>query len=201
MGTMWPFKAKAPRCASFPVSIYKLDAPIAGVAGLVEFSADQYASMGRVFEGERNYNAPPTNFLGQQWTVMLQTVNGQICKIVISQLLKTKQDATPAAMICGVDFAPAPPPRWKDGPPLRGPRTHGPRREAAQTHAIFGIGHRRSLAGLSVASGPGRCPPLRAAQMMRPAPSSRLLWSPTCSGRDASWKWRISFFGISSILR
>jgi hypothetical protein len=54
---MWPFRSKTPGRASCPIDIYRLDAPIAGLSGLVEFSANQYAAMGgRVFEGERNYN-------------------------------------------------------------------------------------------------------------------------------------------------
>jgi hypothetical protein len=55
----WPFNSKTRTSASFPIDIYRLNAPIAGLSGLVEFSSDQYAAMGgRVFEGERNYNAP-----------------------------------------------------------------------------------------------------------------------------------------------
>jgi hypothetical protein len=95
---MWPFKAKAPTRASFPIGDYRLDASIGGMSRIVEFSASQYATMGRVFEGERNFNAPAINFLGQRWPVMLQTVNGQICKIAINLLLRTKQGANPVAM-------------------------------------------------------------------------------------------------------
>ena len=95
---MWPFKTKAPTATSFPVGIYKLDAPITGLTGLVEFSPSEYATMGRVFEGERNFNAPRVDFLGKQWKVMLQTVNGQICKIAPFLLLASKQEANPIAM-------------------------------------------------------------------------------------------------------
>jgi hypothetical protein len=50
---VWPFKSKTPTSASFPIDIYRLDAPIAGLSGLVEFSADQYVAMGgRVFENK-----------------------------------------------------------------------------------------------------------------------------------------------------
>ena len=42
---------------SFPIGEYKLDA-IVDVTSLREFSAVEYAAVGREFEGEKNYNAP-----------------------------------------------------------------------------------------------------------------------------------------------
>jgi hypothetical protein len=68
------------------------------LTGLVEFSASQYAAMGCVFEGEKNYNAPVINFLDQQWMVELQTVKGQISKIALHTILRTEQAANPIAM-------------------------------------------------------------------------------------------------------
>ena len=94
----WPFKAKAAAHASFPVGKYRLDGSIDGLAGLVEFSDTEYATMGCEFEGERNYNAPPVNFLGRQWNLMLGTVRGKIYKIAPYLELKTKQEANPIAM-------------------------------------------------------------------------------------------------------
>src|SRR5262249_10296517 len=66
--------------------------------GLVEFSPSEYSTMGSFFQGEQNFNAPPVNFLGRQWKVMLQTVNGQICKIAPYLLLTDKQEANVIAM-------------------------------------------------------------------------------------------------------
>jgi hypothetical protein len=97
---VWPFKSKTLSRASFPIDIYRLDAPIAGLSGLAEFSANQYATMGgRVFEGERNYNAPAIKVFGdKKWNVMLQTVNGFISKITINVLLSTEREANQVAM-------------------------------------------------------------------------------------------------------
>jgi hypothetical protein len=94
----WPFQAKAPTHASFPIGKYKLDASVDGVAGLVEFSATEYATMGRQFESERDYNGPPVTFLSRQWKLMLGTVQGKIYKIAPYLELKTKQEANPIAM-------------------------------------------------------------------------------------------------------
>ena len=65
---------------SFPIGEYKLDA-VVDVTSLTEFSATEYAVMGRQFESEKNYNAPPVNFLNRQWNLQLGTVNGKIYKI------------------------------------------------------------------------------------------------------------------------
>jgi hypothetical protein len=62
---------------NFPIPYYMLDAPVGGLDGLVEFTAEEYLAMGgRVFEGERNYNARQIDFCGQRWEVQLQTVEG-----------------------------------------------------------------------------------------------------------------------------
>jgi hypothetical protein len=66
---------------SFSVGPYRLDAPVGDLTGLVEFSTAEYAIIGRLFKGEKSYNAPPVQFLGRRWQLRIQTVNGQICKI------------------------------------------------------------------------------------------------------------------------
>jgi hypothetical protein len=92
------FKPEAPTRAAFPVGLYRLDAPIAELPGLVAFSPNQYAAMGgRQFEGETNYNAPTLNFLDHNWVVMLQTVGGKICKIAIHLVLGAAYDGNPVA--------------------------------------------------------------------------------------------------------
>jgi hypothetical protein len=68
------------------------------LTGLVEFSAEEYADMGRQFKGEKNYNAPPVQFLGRTWRIMIQTVNGQICKIAPYIELTSKLEADHVAM-------------------------------------------------------------------------------------------------------
>ncbi len=94
----WPFRSKAPTRASFSVGSYRLDAPVGNLTGLVEFSAEEYADMGRQFKGEKNYNAPPVQFLGRTWRIMIQTVNGQICKIAPYIELTSKLEADHVAM-------------------------------------------------------------------------------------------------------
>jgi hypothetical protein len=81
----------------FTVGPYLLDASISGLAGLTEFSQVQYASMGRHFVNEKDFNAPPLLFLDHTWDVMLQTVDGKICKIVISTIVNSKATATAIA--------------------------------------------------------------------------------------------------------
>ncbi len=96
--TRLPFQTKTPMQASFPIGKYRLDASIDGLAGLVEFSATEYATIGRQFEGEKNYNAPEVTFLGRPWKLMLGTVQGRIYKIAPYLELRTKQEANPVAM-------------------------------------------------------------------------------------------------------
>ena len=94
----WPFRPKTPAHASFSVGRYRLDDPIGDLTGLVEFSADEYATMGRQFEAETNYNTNNVPFLDRHWQVMLQTVNGYITKIAPRIELISKQEANPIAI-------------------------------------------------------------------------------------------------------
>lgn len=82
---------------SFQVGQYKLDATVEGVNGLTEFSASEYAAMGRQFEGEKNFNAPPVTFLGRQWKLQLGTVHGKIYKIAPYLLVRDKKEANSVA--------------------------------------------------------------------------------------------------------
>lgn len=83
---------------SFGIGAYRLDDSVEGFSDLMEFSPAEYAAMGRQFEGEKNYNAPPTLFLGRSWNVSLQSVNGRICKIAPYLVLPSKDQANPIAM-------------------------------------------------------------------------------------------------------
>jgi len=77
---------------SFPIGEYKLDARV-DVIGLTEFSAVEYAVMGRQFEGEKNYNAPSVTFLNREWKLQLGTVNGKIYKIAPFLEFEDRNDA------------------------------------------------------------------------------------------------------------
>jgi len=77
----WPFQGKAAPPESFAIGKYKLDGSVEGLGGLIEFSPNEYAAMGRQFVGEKDYNALPVTFLGRPWEVMVQAVHGRICAI------------------------------------------------------------------------------------------------------------------------
>jgi hypothetical protein len=94
----WPFRPKRPTHTSFAVGPYRLDAPIGDLTGLVEFSAEEYAAMGRQFKGERSYNTSSVQFAGRPWHVMLQAVNGRISKIAPYIELVSKEEANRIAM-------------------------------------------------------------------------------------------------------
>jgi hypothetical protein len=94
----WPFRRQTPTHASFSVGPYRLNAPIAELTALVEFSPEEYAIMGRQFKGERSYNARQIMFLDRPWQVMIQTVNGHISKIAPRIELTSKREANPIAM-------------------------------------------------------------------------------------------------------
>jgi len=82
----------------FPIGQYKLDAPVAGLSDLKEFSATEYSVLGRPFEGETDYDTHPVVFLGRSWHLQLGTVHGRIYKIAPYLLLEDKQDADAAAI-------------------------------------------------------------------------------------------------------
>ncbi|HXZ02817.1 MAG TPA: hypothetical protein VEI03_22700 [Stellaceae bacterium] len=89
----WLTRRKAPRRASFPIGVYRLDSPVEGLAGLVEFTPTEYAQLAHRYEGEKNYNAPPVLFLGHSWRAMLQTAYDQICKITLYMEVPEKPEA------------------------------------------------------------------------------------------------------------
>ena len=82
----------------FLIDSYRLDAPVNELVGLTEFSPTEYATMGRQFESEKNYNAAPVSFLGHSWNAKLQTVHGQVCKIALCLVFPGKHEANPVAM-------------------------------------------------------------------------------------------------------
>jgi hypothetical protein len=90
--------ARIPTHESFAVGMYRLDIPIRDHEGLVEFSPQEYETMGRQFDGEKNYNAPDVLFLGRSWNLMLQTVNGKISKIAPYLVLTSKPEANSVAL-------------------------------------------------------------------------------------------------------
>ena len=77
---------------TFPIGKYSLDDAV-DPTGMVEFSESEYLMMGRDFEGEVNYNAPPVRFLNKEWQLQLATVNGKIYKIAPFIEFSDKQDA------------------------------------------------------------------------------------------------------------
>ena len=82
---------------NFAFGKFKLDEKVDDLTELVEFSPAKYAIMIRRFKGEQNYDAPPINFLGRPWQLMLSTVHGQICKIAVNISLSNEREANPIA--------------------------------------------------------------------------------------------------------
>ena len=82
----------------FAIGSYKLNAPVKELAGLTEFSTAEYVIMGRHFEGEKNYNAPPVTFLGREWKLQLGTVHGNIYKVAPYLAFKDKREANLVAV-------------------------------------------------------------------------------------------------------
>jgi hypothetical protein len=89
----WPFQSDVSPRESFAVGSYKLDGPVEGLGGLIEFSPDEYAAIGRRFVGEKDYNALPVTLLDRPWEVMVQAVHGRICAIAPYLLAASRRDA------------------------------------------------------------------------------------------------------------
>jgi hypothetical protein len=94
----WPFQGKAPPREIFAIGRYKLDRSVDGLGGLIEFSPNEYAAIGRQFVSEKDFNALPVDFLGHAWEVMIQAVHGRICAIAPYLLLANSADANRIAM-------------------------------------------------------------------------------------------------------
>jgi hypothetical protein len=82
----------------FPVGEYKLDAQVPNLPNLKEFTRAEYSVLGRPFEGETDYDAPPVIFLEYSWQLQLGTVKGKIYKIAPYLRFTDKQDANAVAM-------------------------------------------------------------------------------------------------------
>jgi hypothetical protein len=65
---------------------------------LQEFSRDEYSVMGRRFEGEKNFHAPPVEFAGRKWKLLLGTVNGTLYKVAPHLEFEKKGEANEAAL-------------------------------------------------------------------------------------------------------
>jgi hypothetical protein len=82
-----------PLLSDFSIGPYKLNGSINGLSGLVKFSVAAHHAIGRQFAEEIIYNAPPEKFLGRAWNVVLQTIDGQVCKFALYQLVPTSSEA------------------------------------------------------------------------------------------------------------
>ena len=82
----------------FPVGEYKLDSQVPNLPNLKEFSRTEYSVLGRPFEGETDYDAPPVIFLDHSWQLQLGTVKGKIYKIAPYLQFTDKRDANAVAM-------------------------------------------------------------------------------------------------------
>jgi hypothetical protein len=94
----WPFQSKTPAHISLSIDKYQLDAPLREMLGLIEFSNIEYETLGRRFEGEKKYNAPPVIFLGHPWKLKLGTVRDIIYEIAIFSEVRRKEEENPILM-------------------------------------------------------------------------------------------------------
>ena len=98
--------------ASLPIGKYRLDMSIEGLTGLTEFSQSEYATFGREFEGEKDYNGPALDFLNRRWKVALGTVRGRVFKIALYFDTDSKATAvdtsTDVMQLCQQHFGKAP---------------------------------------------------------------------------------------------
>jgi hypothetical protein len=94
---IWPFrKSSTARC--FSIGRFTLDAPLPQSTELREISAHEYAVMGRTFEDESIFHAPPEVFLDRTWNIDLGSVAGRIYKIAAYLEFRSKAEANPVAM-------------------------------------------------------------------------------------------------------
>jgi hypothetical protein len=93
----WSLQEKAAE-RRFSVGKYHLDMSVDSLPGLTEFTEKEYEVMGRTFQGEANYNAPPVEFLGRPWKLMLGTVNRHVYKIAPYLELQDKTEANRMAL-------------------------------------------------------------------------------------------------------
>jgi hypothetical protein len=74
------------------VGCYRIDMPIEAVTGLREFSPQEHAAVSQ-FEGEKNYDAPPVQFLRWQWDVMLGVVDSRVYQLSLTLEVHTPAEA------------------------------------------------------------------------------------------------------------
>jgi hypothetical protein len=86
-----------PHLGDFTIGQYKLNGSIHGISGLIQFSTAEHEAIGRQLAGEVIYHAPPVEFQGQAWSVVLQTIDGQICKIALYRIEPTNSKACQTA--------------------------------------------------------------------------------------------------------
>ena len=68
---IWPFKRKRQPC--FPVGPYRLNGSVAGLPGLIDFSAAELLALNShvQFRGEGILHAPSIDFLERSWDPFL----------------------------------------------------------------------------------------------------------------------------------
>lgn len=66
---------------SFNLGDYSLDMPLASFGKLIELTEREYVHFPRQLPGEAIYHAPPTEFLGYRWDMMIGMVNEEVYKL------------------------------------------------------------------------------------------------------------------------
>jgi len=78
---------------SFTLGEYSLDMSPASLGSLTELSEREYMHFPRQFRGESIYHAPPIDFLGHCWAMIIGIVDGNIYKLAASIQLDDQQHA------------------------------------------------------------------------------------------------------------
>ena len=78
---------------SFELGGYSLEMQPASLRNLTELSESEYLAFPRQLRGEAIYHAPPTEFLGNRWEMMIGMVDGEIYKLAASVELDDQQQA------------------------------------------------------------------------------------------------------------
>ena len=66
---------------SFSLGDYRLNMPLASLGDLRELTEEEYLHLPRQLRGEAIYHAPPANFLGHDWDMMIGMVDGEVYKL------------------------------------------------------------------------------------------------------------------------
>jgi hypothetical protein len=78
---------------SFSLDDYSVDMPAASLRDLTELTEEEYLHFPRQLRGEAIYHAPPADFLGHRWDMMIGMVDGEVYKFGASLEIDNQREA------------------------------------------------------------------------------------------------------------